>query len=109
MKKLNVLYIIVVFALMLSFNNQSYAVSAMPQKDTNINVTVNETVDDDFEETDIIKRVSLRDKFKRSPEAQINSFFKKYNRYSSKNNIEKLKELYSDDYFKMYERETNNG
>ena len=98
MKKLNVLYIIVVFALMLSFNNQAYAVSAMPQKDTNINVTVNETVDDDFEETDIIKRVSLRDKFKRSPEAQINSFFKKYNRYSSKNNIEKLKELYSDDY-----------
>ena len=98
MKKLNGLYIIVVLALMLSFNNQSYAVSAMPQKDTNINVTVKETVDDDFEETDIIKRVSLRDKFKRSPEAQINSFFKKYNRYSSKNNIEKLKELYSDDY-----------
>ncbi|HIS89610.1 TPA: nuclear transport factor 2 family protein [Candidatus Avigastranaerophilus faecigallinarum] len=97
MKKLNCLYIIVVLAVMLSFNSKSLAVPSMPQKDANINVAVS-AEDDDFEETDIIKRVSLRDKFKRSPEAQINSFFKKYNRYSSKNNIEKLKELYSDDY-----------
>lgn len=97
MKKLNCLYIIVVLAVMLSFNSKSFAVPSMPQKDANINVAVS-AEDDDFEETDIIKRVSLRDKFKRSPEAQINSFFKKYNRYSSKNNIEKLKELYSDDY-----------
>ena len=97
MKKLNCLYIIVAIAVMLSFNSKSFAVPSMPQKDANINVAVS-AEDDDFEETDIIKRVSLRDKFKRSPEAQINSFFKKYNRYSSKNNIEKLKELYSDDY-----------
>ena len=46
----------------------------------------------------IIKQVSLRDKLKRSPEAQINSFVKKYNKYSEDGNIEKLSDLYSDSY-----------
>ena len=40
MKKLNCLYIIVVFAVMLSFNSKSFAVPSMPQKDANINVAV---------------------------------------------------------------------
>lgn len=97
MKKQNILSVIFIFAVMLFFANQSFAVSAMPQKDANVTVTV-DVDDDECEETDIIKKVSLRDKLKRTPEAQIRSFFKKYNRYSSKNNIEKLKELYSDDY-----------
>ncbi len=97
MKKTKILYFAFILGIMLSVNNLSYAVSAIPQKDVNTNITV-EAYDEDIEETDIIKKVSFRDKFKRSPESQIISFFKKYNRYSSKNNIEKLKELYSDDF-----------
>ena len=49
-------------------------------------------------ETELIKRFSLKDKFKKSPENQIRDFFKKYNRYSAKNRIDKLKEMYTDDY-----------
>lgn len=97
MKKTKILYFAFILGIMLSVNNLSYAVSAIPQKDVNTNIAV-EAYDEDIEETDIIKKVSFRDKFKRSPESQIISFFKKYNRYSSKNNIEKLKELYSDDF-----------
>ena len=97
MKKAGILYIIFILSIMFHCGSDAFAVSAIPQKDANINITV-EADDEDFEETDIIKKVSFRDKFKRSPEAQIQSFFKKYNRYSSKNNIEKLKELYSEDY-----------
>ena len=97
MRKAGILYIIFILSIMFYCGSDAFAVSAIPQKDANINITV-EADDEDFEETDIIKKVSFRDKFKRSPEAQIQSFFKKYNRYSSKNNIEKLKELYSEDY-----------
>ena len=52
----------------------------------------------DLEEDDVIKRVSLRDKFKRSPEVQVQNFFKKFNRYSETNNVKKLKEMYSDSF-----------
>ena len=73
------------------------AVSAIPQKDTNVNISV-ENYDIENPETDRITKVTFREKFKKTPEAQINSFFKKYNKYSSSNNEEKLKELYSDNY-----------
>ncbi len=97
MNKKNLVFIFFILGFILFSCNQVYAVTAIPQKDANIAVTV-DSIDDESEEFDIIKKISLRDKFKRSPEAQINSFFKKYNKYSSKNNIEKLKELYTDDY-----------
>ncbi len=74
--------------------NKANAVNVIPERVTTMAVSVNET-DDESEETDIIKKVSFRDKFKRSPEVQITNFFKKYNRYSSKNEIEKLRNLYS--------------
>ena len=97
MNKQGFLSLIFIFSLMLLFSNQSIAVSAIPQKDINVIETV-KLDDEECEETDIIKKISLRDKFQKSPETQIRSFFKKYNSYSAKNNLEKLKELYSDDY-----------
>ena len=73
------------------------ALSAIPQNYDNMTV---ETACEDFEnqETDRIKRVSFRDKFRKSPETQINNFFKKYTKYSIKGDNEKLKELYSENY-----------
>ena len=73
------------------------ALSAIPQNYDNMTV---ETADEDSEnqETDRIQRVSFRDKFKKSPETQINNFFKKYTKYSIKGDNEKLKELYSENY-----------
>ncbi len=55
---------------------------------------------DDIEknEFDIIKKISLKNKLKRSPKAQIENFYKKYNRYTEKNDMKKLKELYSDSF-----------
>ena len=47
-------------------------------------------------EADIIRRFSIKNKFQRSPENQIKSFYKNYIKYSEKNNVEKLKSLYSD-------------
>lgn len=49
-------------------------------------------------EADIIKRFSLKNKFQRSPENQIKSFYKNYIKYSETNNVEKLKSLYSDSF-----------
>ena len=49
-------------------------------------------------EADIIKRFRLKNKFQRSPENQIRSFYKNYIKYSETNNVEKLKSLYSDSF-----------
>ena len=49
-------------------------------------------------ESELIKRVSLRNKFQKSPQSQVESFLKKYIDYSEKNDLKKLKELYSDTY-----------
>ncbi|MGM9993557.1 MAG: hypothetical protein ACI37R_02365 [Candidatus Avigastranaerophilus sp.] len=54
------------------------------------------TTDIKESEADIIKRFSLKNKFQRSPEAQIRTFYKNYVKYSEQNNEEKLKSLYSD-------------
>ncbi|MBQ9246550.1 hypothetical protein IJ182_09820 [bacterium] len=97
MNKRNLLSVITLMTLC-GFNiPMSEAAPIIPQKDTDINVSV---IADDIEntQTDIINRVTFRDKLKKSPEAQINSFFKKYDKYSTQNNTEKLKNLYSDSY-----------
>ncbi len=49
-------------------------------------------------EKSIIEKISLKNKFQKTPESQIEDFVKKYNRYSQKNEIEKLKELYDENY-----------
>lgn len=95
--KKSLIYLFFITLIINIFAMQSFAVPNIPQKDANITVSV-EADDEECEESDIIKRFSLRDKLKRTPEAQIRSFFKKYNRYASKNNVAKLKELYDDDF-----------
>ncbi len=49
-------------------------------------------------EMNIINRVNLKNKLKRTPEAQIKNFIKKYNKYSESNKLDKLKNMYSDSY-----------
>lgn len=88
--------IIFTILLLLFSINQAYAVSPVPEN--NIKGSVQVAPESDTEEINIIKKFSLKDKFKRSSESQIDSFFKKYNKYSMKNNIEKLKEMYDDNY-----------
>ncbi len=95
MNKRSIIFLFLVSVLFSLNANQVYAVNAIPQKSTDITVSVE---DDDCIETDIIKKVSFRDKLRRTPEAQINNFFKKYNKYSTKNDIEKLKTMYTDNY-----------
>ena len=76
--------------------SSSYAITTVPNAE---NVVV-EAQEEDFEqeEFDIIKKISIHNKLKRSPKAQVENFYKKYNRYSSKNDIKKLKEMYSDSF-----------
>lgn len=93
----NLVIIFMTIALLGINAEKGYSISAIPQKDTDVNLS-SEINNLNPEETEIINRVSFRDKFRKSPEAQINSFFKKYNKYSEKNDIEKLKSLYSDDF-----------
>lgn len=97
MKKLNLL-LLLIFAAFMSFSlNHVYASSVMPQKDANVVVKVN--ADElNGDESNIIKKIGLKNNFQRSPESQIRSFIKKYNRYSEKNDIENLKTMYTDDY-----------
>jgi len=97
MNKRIIFSLILTLSIILSNVNQSFAASVIPKKDANVAVTV-EASEPDTDENDIIKKVLLREKFRRSPEAQITNFFKKYNKYSSSNNIEKLKEMYADNY-----------
>ncbi len=94
----NILILVMLIAISGLYNPSIAAISNVPKNaKENVNI-IEENIDYDNEETDRIKRVSFRDKFKKSPETQINNFFKKYTKYSEKNDIEKLKELYSDDY-----------
>ena len=97
MKKQNILSFLLVLTMIFLAVNQADAAASIPAKDANLTVSV-EAEESETEENDIIKKVVLRDKFKRSPETQITNFIKKYNRYSSSNNIEKLKDMYSDNY-----------
>ena len=98
MNKKNIFGVLLAIALMCSIIEQSNAASLIPHKDANVTVTVQADDEEDCDEAELIKRFSLKDKLQKSPEAQIRDFFKKYNRYSSKNRIDKLKEMYTDDY-----------
>lgn len=85
----------VFFAFVFISADCTFAINTVAPKTEKISVEANVN---DFEndESDIIKKISFRNKFKRSLNAQIESFYKKYNRYSEKNDIKKLREMYSD-------------
>ncbi|MCD7780866.1 MAG: nuclear transport factor 2 family protein [Candidatus Gastranaerophilales bacterium] len=97
MNKRSLMSLILFFSAVFFTTVPANAVSTIVNKDVNAQVAVEED-DIKSEETDIINKVTFREIFKKSPEAQINSFFKKYNKYSSKNDIEKLKTMYADEY-----------
>lgn len=90
---------VLILALMFSFSvsDRAYAAGVMPQKDANVSITV-QADEENSDEVELIKRFSLKNKLKKSPESQIKDFFKRYNRYSAKNRIDKLKELYTENY-----------
>lgn len=90
-----ILLILAVFTINL---NSVFAIAPTSKSVENLSNTEINAEKIDFEEDDVIKRVSLRDMFKRSPEDQVKSFFKKFNKYSETNNVKKLKEMYSDSF-----------
>lgn len=95
------LYILTLALIMIASLQQSVkaAATSLPNAKEYESINVNsEQAENEGNEAYIIKQVSLRDKLKRSPEAQINSFVKKYNKYSEDGNIEKLSDLYTDSY-----------
>ena len=93
-----IIYSFVLFISMFFLSsNLSFAITSLPKDTEKISVSV-DVEDMKTKEKNLIQTIGLRDKFKRSPEAQIQSFFKKYTKYSEKNEFEKLKELYSDIY-----------
>ena len=95
-KKYIVLLLMIITTAGINAQN-AYALSTLPKNSEDIKI---ETACDDIEDsqTDRLQRVSFRDKFKKSPETQIDNFLKKYTKYSVKGDNEKLKELYSDSY-----------
>jgi len=94
MNKKFFVYLIAAVSMFLIIPEKTPASAVIPQKNID-NVIKMEENPETYSETEIIKKVSLKNKFKKSPEAEIASFFKKYNKYSEKYNIEKLKNLYS--------------
>lgn len=98
MKRKIILKVVFIVILVFTFGFQT-AIAVTPVTDkaenTSFKVETNQIKDD---EAEIINRFSLRDKFQRSPEAQIRSFYKDFNKFSQKNEIDKLKSLYSDSY-----------
>ena len=92
------IFLCLIITAVLYINAQkTIAAPAVPKINAHTKVTVN-TDNNVYSEAEIIKRVSLKNKFQKSPESQINSFIKKYNHYSEKNNFTKLKEMYCDDF-----------
>ncbi len=99
MSKKNIFVTILLLMFSLTFIQKADAAGgAIPHKDANVTITVQSDDNDECDETELIKKFSLKNKFKKTPEAQIRDFFKRYNKYSAKNRVDKLKELYTDDY-----------
>ncbi len=93
-----IIYSLLIFAAFLLSTNVSSALTPINDKILGEDICVESCDDNTQEEIGIIKKFSLKEKLKKSPESQINDFFKKYNRYAEKNNIEKLKEMYDDNF-----------
>ncbi len=97
MSKKLFLNILCLLAVISSVNCDVLAVPQEIKKAETVTIQINSS-DLKDEESDFIKKFSLRNKLQRSPQTQIKNFYKKFNKYSDNNEIEKLKELYSDDY-----------
>ena len=77
--------------------NAANAITPVPSNADKVKLEAQETQIPN-KEMNIINRVSLKNKLKRTPEAQIKNFIKKYNKYSETNKLDKLKNMYSDSY-----------
>lgn len=97
MNKKNLLCVIILTALFYVNAQNVLAAPSVPKINAQTEITLNND-EKSVSEAEIIKRVSLKNKFQKTPESQIESFIKKYNHYSEKNNFKKLKELYSDNF-----------
>ncbi len=99
MKKNN-LFLWVIVSLLFSLNSSSYAIAPVVDKSASVEVQVKDEKNANIteEEENVIKKFSLKTKFQRSPESQIQSFIKKFNRYAEKNDMESLKKMYSDSF-----------
>ena len=70
------------------------AITSVPEKASQtVSINPNEIPEN---EAEVIKKFRFKNKFQRSPEAQIKSFYKNFSKYSEHNEVEKLKALYSD-------------
>ena len=68
MNRKNILAILLSLICIICFVEQANAASLIPHKDANVTVTVQADEQEECDETELIKRFSLRDKFKKSPE-----------------------------------------
>ena len=82
MLKRTILFIMIITAIINISGNKAYALTSVAPDTNNISVAENA---ENKEVSDIINKVSFRDKFKKTPETQINTFFKKFAKYSQKN------------------------
>ena len=98
MKKTNkFLNILTTMLILMLCQNQAQAISTVVEKAKDTTATIN-TTEILESESEVIKKFSFKNKLQRTPEAQIRSFYKNFNKYTQKNEIDKLKEMYSDSY-----------
>ncbi len=98
MKKTNkFLNILTTMLILMLCQNQAQAISTVVEKAQDTTATIN-TTEILESESEVIKKFSFKNKLQRTPEAQIRTFYKNFNKYTQKNEIDKLKEMYSDSY-----------
>ena len=98
MKKTNkFLNILTTMLILMLCQNQAQAISTVVEKAKDTTATIN-TTEILESESEVIKKFCFKNKLQRTPEAQIRSFYKNFNKYTQKNEIDKLKEMYSDSY-----------
>ena len=73
MFKRNIIFLLIASAFMGINANPSFGLASVVPQDTNIQLA-SDFNNVEEEETDAIKRISFRDKFKKTPEVQINNF-----------------------------------
>ena len=95
----NVIFrLFVILSFIVFFNSQtSFALPIATQKANNTPSKISASEISESE-AEVIKRFSIKNKFHRTPETQIKKFYSDFNKYSEKNDIEKLKEMYSDSF-----------
>ena len=95
--KRKILNLLLILSVLFSFGVQSStAITSAPEKASQtVSIDPNEIPDN---EAEVIKKFRFKNKFQRSPEAQIRSFYKSFSKYSEHNEAEKLKALYSNSF-----------